>query len=568
MIKKMLFPFILLFLLFVFCDRTPESGRRGVTSLHIEEELDSIPLVMVGDDMVTVYDISNFEQIGSYPLDVKEFLDAVFCENTLFVVCRKDVFKLDLESNEFKKVDISFDVDDILRVKNRVYLVGDNALFELKSKGSVEKVTGFKQKPYKIYALPDLSALFLLLEKSETMNIYKFSLSSGKTEHKIEVRDYVSMDVSPFGKRIYILSEDKLMLLSSESLDVISMIPLEGKGVDFVLTASENKIFIFMDKPSKVISIKRALLKVVSESSLKSAPGKIDITDDGGTIFFTSNDSLYRFDTGGNDVVRKVNCPQGVDILVTTEKGSRVMVGKKEGHFLKVMDGNSLEKVKEIEFEDKVLGVYCGRTVLGEVDTEPFAEDTIKEDSVDRDTTVLKPVKVGKSYYTLQVSSSSIREGAYKLHGKMSGLRLPVYIDSSTVEEGQRIYKVRIGAFESRKDIENFRKGIENTYDVTSWIAEDIIKPSLLSKAGVDINGDHNGEILLFGKDRISVFTNKGGVLVYVFGKDIKGLTYVGKPVVVSGGGEKMIGFPFCEDSLLMVKWEVDHYRTVKIARE
>jgi hypothetical protein len=568
MITKIVFPFILISIFVMYCDRTPQSGRQDVTSFHIEEELDSIPLVTVSEDIVGIYDIRSFEQIGSYPLHLDGFLEAVFYDNTLFIICRKDIFRLDAEKNEFKKTDISFEIDDILRVKNGLYLFGNNTLFKLKKNGSMERVTGFKQKPDNIYALPDLSAIFLLIEENETMNIYKFSLLSGKTEHKIEVRDYVSMDVSPFGKRIYILTEDKLMLLSPYSLEVISVIPLGGEASDFIVTASENKIFIFMDNPAKIVAIKRALLKVISETTLKSLPGKIHITGDGGTIFLMSTDSLYRFDTGGNDVVKKAAFPKGADILLSTEKGSRIIIGKRREHTLEIIDGNSLDKLKEIKIEHEILGISCGRIPFGKSHREPFAMDSLNKDSVERDTTVLTPVKAGEKYYTLQVSSSSIREGAYELYRKIAGLRLPVYIDSSTIEKGQKIYKVRIGAFDSRKDVENFRKGIKSTYDLTSWVAEDIMKPTLLTKAGVDINGDDNCEILLFGENRILLFTNVGGVLGQVFYEDINGLTYVGKPVILKAQGKRMIGFPFCKDSLLMVKWMGDHYQTVRIAGE
>ncbi|TES93026.1 MAG: SPOR domain-containing protein [Candidatus Cloacimonadota bacterium] len=557
--KRYLFLLLTIFLLLPFaCKKTSEKVKGKITPYTIKEELDSVPLIVVTEKEIEVLNLKTLEPFGVYPLNLKDFKETVLIEDRLFFICKEVIHLMIFGDEKTKKISLPFKVKGISRIMNSIILHSDKSVYELDRDGEITKLNDFKRDLQEVYVLPDFSSIITVFHKDETEKLSKFSLLSKKFEQEIELKGLIRTAISPFGKRIYLLTRDKLLFLDTKDFKVISEIPFKAEGVDFEITASENKIFLFTKNPAQIISIKRAISKIVSEMDVSETPEQKIITEDGGTIFFISKDILYRFDTGSSQVVKKGALEKRADILLTTERGSKIITGKKGETFLELVDGNTLLQIKEKPLNAKLLGIICGR--------EPFkkkVEELPPVDTMVKDTTE-PPVKKLEKYYTLQVSSSSVRDGAIKLSKRIKMLLIPVYIDSSELKDEQRIYKVKVGAFESREDAENFKKGIKGAYDLSSWVSTDMVETFILKEAGVDITGDNNREILLFDKNRILLFTNYGGVQKSVLSKNIEGITFIGKPITLKEGKEIVLGLPFKEDSILVIKWLNNKYEILK----
>jgi len=557
--KRYLILFLSILLLLPLSCKKPREEDRQVSPYSIKETLDSIPLIIATEKQIEVLNLKTLKPFRAYPINLTDFIKTVLLENKVFLICEKDIYLIDLEEEKVTKVHLPVKVKGVSTSKDNIILYGQSSVFGFDKGGRLTKLADFQKTLREIHTLPDFSSIIAVFHKDEVYELSKFSLLSKKLEQGIELRDFLKLDISPFGKRMYVLTKNNLLFLETKDLEIISEIPFKAECVDFVITASENKIFIFTKNPAKIISIKRTILKVVSEIDLIETPVQKWITGDGGTIFFVSQDTLYRFDTGSNEVVIMEVREKKTDILLTTEKGLRVITGKKGDFSLEVIDGNTLLPIKEIPLNSKLLDILCGR--------EPYKQrltEAVPVESTRVDATMPIPQQHKDKYYTLQVSSSSIREGAVKLYKKIKMLSLPVYIDSSELKGEQRIFKVKIGAFKSREDTDDFKRGIKGTYDLSSWVLEDVIEPYILKEAGVDISGDKNREILLLDNNRILLFTNYGGIQRSVLNKSIEGIHFNGKPKILKEGKETLFGLPFNEDSVLVIKWIGDRYEIIK----
>ncbi len=561
--KRCLVLFFAIFLILpISCKKSGE--RKEVSPYSIEEDIDSIPLVVITDKQIEILDLKTLEPFGAYQQNLKDFIKTVVLGNEIFIICEKNIYWMNFGEEKFSKVPLPFKSKGVSTSKSNIILYGDKSVFEFAKDARLSKLTDFKKSISEIYSLPDFSSIITVFTDDETCRLSKFSLLSKKEEREIEIRNLVRMEISPFGKRIYALTKNNLLFLDTKDLNIISKIPFKADGVDFVVTASENKIFVFTKNSAKIISIKRTLLKITSEMDLEEQVVQNVITGDGGTIFFISQDTLFRFDTGSNGIVEKIFQEKKSDILLSTQKGSRVIKGRKGGSFIEIVDGNTLAPIKEIALDAKLLDIVCGKEPFRKEFEEPSYTDTINPDTVSKDTIKNKPQELESIYFTLQVSSSSIREGALKLKSKIKKFGIPVYIDSSETKEGHKIYRVKIGAFETRSDAQNFKEGIKSTYDLSSWISKDVVKPAFLKEAGIDISGDKNGEILLYDGKQMLLFTNYNGIQKTVFKKSIEGVQLRGRPISFKEENKTILGVSFTEDSVLAIKWIDNNFEVIK----
>jgi len=561
--KKYIFLILSFIILFpVACRKgKPEEYKKNL-SYNLEEKLDSIPLVIVMDKKIDILNLKTLKSFGTYPLNIKDLVKSFMLENRLFIVCKEEVHWMVLGEKKFKSIPLSFKAKAASVVQNNIILYNEHSIFQLHRNGEITKLADLKRKLQSIQPFPDFSSLLLFFQEEGTYELSKFSLLSKKSEETVKIEEPIKIELSHFAKRIYLLTKEKLIFLDAKDLTPIAEIPIGALCKDLIITPSENKVFIFTEEPPKIVAVERAILKIVGEVELGKTPEKKGVTGDGSTVFFVSDDTLYRFDTGINKVVKKGSLEKGTDIVETTKIGSEVFLGRRGEPSLEIMDGNTLLPLEKMKLAAGLVDILCSTTVV-----RKESEDTVSVTIPKKDTAshlTKKFEKPGKKYYTLQVSSSSIAEGALKLYNRIKSLSLPVYIDSSEYKDGQKIYKVKIGAFLSRKDAENFKEGIRETHNLTAWVSENVLEPSIMKKVGVDINGDKNGEILLFNKSTVSLFTNYNGLQKPVFSRNIEGITFRGKPIVVKEANNSLLGLPFDGDSLLIIRWTGKVYETEK----
>lgn len=535
------------------------SGRIKGDGYTIEEELDSLPLITVSDKEVAVIDLKNFDVLGSYPLKSSNVLKVLLFNKVLFVVCPDALYRINVEEEKITKTKLGFDAKGVCGLEHKVIIWDEGAIYEFNKNEKVEKLADCDGKPVDVQLFPGHTSIVAVLEKEGSFEIAKYSLLSRELERKETLKDFVSMHISPFGKRIYLLTKGKLLFLDAKNLRFISEIPFEGEGVDFIVTASENKVFVFTRDPAKIIAIKRTILKIENENPISFPPSLKAITGDGGSVFFLAADSLFRFDTGTNAIVKTTGKKANeVDILCTTPKGLRVVLGKRGSKAAELLNGNTLLLEKEVAVEGDLLYAVCG--------AEPFRPKEVVVDTFVSDSSPVETIPIPQltSYFTLQVSSSSILEGAQKLMGEIKAKSLPAFIDSSESKDGAPVYRVKIGAFESRNDAEKFSKGLKTAFGMDSWISKQELSPFYLSQAGVDIDGDKSGELLLYESNTLYLFKNKGGVQKLVFSKKVEGAHFTGTPVEVHDGNIKLLAVSFKADSLICVRWFENTYEVVK----
>ncbi len=561
MMKRMLIMSLFLVLMLFASCQNGDKGRVAQDGYTIEEVLDSLPLVTVSGKEVAIVDLKNYDVLGSYPLTAGDVLATFLSPQSLFVVSENMVYRINIEDGEKKKTKLAFSAQGACALQYKVIIWSEDAIYEFNKNEKVEKISDCDGNIVQVQPFPGYTSIIAVLEKEGTFELAKYSLVSKELERKEPLGDFVKLRISPFGKRIYVLEENRLLFLDAKNLRFISEIPFEGQGVDFIVTASENKVFVFTRDPAKILSIKRTILKVESEIQLSFPPSLKTITGDGGTIYFLAADSLFRFDTGSNGIVKTApKKANQVDMLLTTPKGLRVVLFKKGTHGVELLDGNTLLLEKEIGVEGELLSVICGVEPFRILKEEPAA-DTLAGDT--SSTAPLPPAHM-KTYYTLQVSSSSILEGARKLMRELKGKSLPVFIDSAGVDGGEKVYRVKVGAFEARGDAEKFSRGLESTYGMESWISQQELSPFYMSEAGIDINGDKDGELLLYEKGTLSLFSNRKGVQKPVFTKKIEGITLDGTPFELHDDNVVLLAVSFRPDSVVAVRWFDNKYELVK----
>jgi hypothetical protein len=559
--KRVIISFLCLLLVLSVACKKRDAGRVRGDAYTIEEALDSLPLVTVSDKELAVIDLKSNEVITTYPLRSADVLRTFLFKNALFVVCKNEVSRIDIKEEKTSKVKLSFDAKGACGLSNSIMLWGDKGLHLFNKNGKVEEIAQFDGMPVELQPFPDFTSIAAVLQKDGKYTIARFSLLSGEMEKEERIEDFVKMRISPFGKRIYILMKQKLVFLDAKNLRFISEIPFKGEGVDFIVTASENRVFVFTREPAKIISIKRTMLKVEEETELSFPPNLTVMSGDGGNIFFLALDSLFRFDTGSNAIVKSTGKKANeFDYLLTTPKGLRVAMGKRGGAVVELLNGNTLLLEKEVPVEGELLYAICGTEAFGKKEAGP-PPDTLMPDSIAPESL---PLPQKDDYFTLQVSSSSILEGARKLMNELKMKSLPAFIDSSEKKEGAPVYRVRVGAFESRKDAEQFSRGLEAAYGIDSWLSSQEIAPFYLSEAGIDINGDKNGEMLLYEGNTIYLFTGFGGVQKRAFTKSFEGINFTGAPRELHEDNVVLLAVPFKPDSLIAVRWFDNKFEVVK----
>jgi len=558
--KRYLIIFILLSVVVSSSCRKHSSGaKEKIAPYTITEALDSIPLIVVTDSEIRILDAKSLKSLDSYKIRTKDLIRSFLFEERVYVVCKDVAYWIDLSNLELSKVNFPVKMERIEISGNHLIVSNNHSIFLLGKDGLLTKLKDFKREMLKVYVLSDISSIVALFHTDEKNELVRFSLTSKKFEKQIGLNDYVNMAISPFGKRIYVLTKHKLIFLNTKNLEIISEIAFKGTGKEFLITASENRIFIFTENPAKIVSIKRTTMEVSSEEILAVSPREQYITGDGGTIFFLAQDTLYRFDTGVGEVVKKGIATRGSNLLKATWKGLRVISSKKESSELSVFDGNTLLRVETITLTSNLLDVFLGREAV-----KKEIQVSLPVESLGVDTAKSKPENPAVELFTLQVSSSSVSEGARKLYANIRQLSVPVYIDSAENKGSERVYKVKIGAFNSRKDAESFKNGIKETYNVSSWVTKAVFKPGILKEVGTDINGDLNRELLLHYNKRLILFTNYGGILKSVLDKSTSGVVLKQKPLVQRQKDEIVIGIPFDGDSIFAVKWLNKKYEFVK----
>lgn len=555
--------FVLFILIFLFlqlsCKKTEEKDGGGITTYSTKEDLDSIPLVVLTEKSIEILNLKTLKPLRIYRQSTKNLIETVLIGNRIFFICKEYFFWIGAGQDKVEKVSLPFVAKGVSASIDKIIVYDDNSVFKVDSDGKLTKLVKFKRELLEVQSLPDFSSLVMVFHEDEVDRISRYSFLSEKVERSIELKDFVKMQISTFGKRIYVLTKNKVVFLDTKNFRIISEVGFEGEGVDFIKTASENKISVFTKNPEKIVTIKRTILKVVSEIDLSEFPEQKRITGDGQSIFFFSQDTMYKLDTGCGKVVKRAFLEKKLDILASTEKGSKVIAGKRGENYLEIINGNTLVSIKEITLDAKVINIICGK--------EPYREKLIEPEVVEPvgdDTSISKILSFKSRYFTLQVSSSNLREGAIKLHKSIRELSLPVYIDSSKSEDKQKVYKVKIGAFESKDDAECFMKGIKGTHGLSSWVTEGETGVYSIKESGIDINGDKNREILLFDNDRILLFTNFGGVQKSVLIKNMEGIKFSGKPITMIEGKQTLFGLPFDEDSVLVVRWMDSRYELEK----
>ncbi len=560
--RKNLFILFAIGIIFLLHSCKRESKRVEGTPYEIKEKLDSIPFVTISSEEVSILNIKTLEPFQTYQLQLKDFVDEYLFEKLLFLIEKKHAVIIDFDEETKTRIKLPFEAKGITPLTDAVIIYGDSEVYEINRTGNVIKLADVKKSLLEVHALPGFSSILAVRQDNGTYEVVKISMLSKKGEFKVEIDEFIKMRISPFGKRLYVLTKNKLLFLDTKNLTMISEIPIKGEAVDFVVTASENKVFIFAKNPGKIISIKRTLLKVVSETEFSQAPEKEHITGDGGSLFFLSQDTLFRFDTGTHAVVRKIFYGSKPDIMLSSQKGLRLILGKQGESSFFLLNGNTFEQVKEVNIKGNLLAVACGKRQF-RVGIQELPTDTVQTDTLTHEPG-LKPQYHKGKYFTLQVSSSSVREGAEKLLKELRGKSLPVYIDSSLMKEDQKVYRVKIGAFETRKDAEWFNKGIKATYNLDSWVLEHEVDPYFLKEAGFDINGDKNGELLLHAGSTIFLFTNYDGIQKSVLVKNMEGMTFRGKAVTLREESGFLLGISFHDDSVLAIKWLDNKYEVIR----
>jgi len=558
--KKCFVLFILIFLfLQLSCKKTEDKDGGGITTYSTKENLDSIPVVVLTEKSIEILNLKTLKPLRIYRQRAKNLIETVLIENRIFFICKEYFLWIGAGQDKIEKVSLPFVAKGVSTSIDNIIVYGDNSVFKVDSDGKLTKLVKFKRELREVQPLPDFSSLVMVFHEDEVDKISKYSLLSEKVERSKELKDLVKMQISTFGKRIYVLTKNKVVFLDTKDLRIISEVGFDGEGVDFIKTALENKILVITENPEKIVTIKRTILKVVSEIDLSESTEQKRITGDDKSVFFFSQDTIYRFDTGCGKVVKKAFLDKKLDILAPTEKGSEVIVGKRGENYLEIINGNTLVSMKDITLDAKVINIVCGK--------EPYRKKLIEPEVVEPagdDSSILKIQSFKSRYFTLQISSSNLREGAIKLQKSIRELSLPVYIDSSKSEDKQKIYKVKIGAFESQNDAECFMKGIKGTHGLSSWVTEGETGVYSIKESGIDINGDKNREILLFDNNRILLFTNFGGVQKSVLIKNMEGIKFSGKPIAIIEGKQTLFGLPFDEDSVLVVRWIDNRYELEK----
>lgn len=558
--KRALFACLCLVLVVLVSCKKKSDGRIKGDGYVIEESLDSLPLVAISDKEAAIIDLGTYDVLASYALKTADVRETFLFKGTLFTVCKHAVYRINIEDGKVTRKNLDFEAMGACGLEQRIIIWGREAIYRFNRNDVIEKIASCDASPVDVQPFPGYGAIVAVLSGEDGFEIARYSLLSKELERKEQIKHFVKMRISPFGKRIYVLTKEKLLFLDAKNLRFISEIPFEGEGVDFVVTASENKVFVFTRDPAKIISIKRTVLKRESESALSFPPSLTAITSDGGTIFFLAADSIFRFDTGSNAIVKTAaKRANEVDVLLATPKGLRVVLAKRGEKEIDLLDGNTFLLDKEFLIEGGLLHVICGAEAFRSKEVE-LIPDTVVVDSSAIESIGDRP---RDTYFTLQVSSSGILEGALKLMRELKEKSLPAFIDSSETKDGVRIYRVKMGAFETRADAEKFSRGLKGAYGVDSWISKQEIAPFYLSEAGIDISGDRNGELLLYEKSTLYLFSNLGGVQKSVLTKEIKGAGLNGMPIELHEDNVVLLGVSIKPDSLVCVRWFDNRYEVV-----
>ena len=272
--RKNLFILFAIGIIFLLHSCKRESKRVEGTPYEIKEKLDSIPFVTISSEEVSILNIKTLEPFQTYQLQLKDFVDEYLFEKLLFLIEKKHAVIIDFDEETKTRIKLPFEAKGITPLTDAVIIYGDSEVYEINRTGNVIKLADVKKSLLEVHALPGFSSILAVRQDNGTYEVVKISMLSKKGEFKVEIDEFIKMRISPFGKRLYVLTKNKLLFLDTKNLTMISEIPIKGEAVDFVVTASENKVFIFAKNPGKIISIKRTLLKVVSETEFSQAPEK------------------------------------------------------------------------------------------------------------------------------------------------------------------------------------------------------------------------------------------------------------------------------------------------------
>ena len=557
--KRILYLFlIIVFLQVLSCKKQKPEGKEAIKFNTQQEKLDSIPLLILTKNQIETIDLKTLAVMDSHSIHPVNFIDLVSIKDKFYILC-KQRFYIISGKGEIKKFVLPFTINGYSLSNGILLLYNNNNVYRIGEHGRVAKLCDIKEKFNDAYLLPDLSAVIFVLKNGDKGHLSKFSLISKTYTQKLDLKDLVRLKISPFGKRIYVLTKKKLLYLNSDDLSTISKINFDSEVVDFLLTNKENRIYVFSLNPAKLIVIDRPTSKILSKTELKNPIKKKVVTENGKIIFMVSNDSLYKYETDNNMIEKTLEVKRKVDIISTTSAGSRIIIAKKGSNTLKIMDGNSLKIVKDIKIKTGLLDAVCGSVPFKPTSTEslPVSKNTVKE-------IPSAPIKNPSYYYTLQISSSSAKAGAKKLYTNTVKFSLPVYIDSSKTQPDKSIYKVRIGAFENRDDAEIFKNGLQETYNINSWVTQGIVETVYLINAGLPFGPHGNKKILLYYHGNIFLFENIGGVFRKTLSREIPGVQPQGVSTLLQIGNKSVLGFPISRDSILGIIWENNKYKLVR----
>lgn len=335
----------------------------------------------------------------------------------------------------------------------------------------------------------------------------------------IDIPNVKQIAVTPYGVRMYLLSDFECFVYDGRSFDRIGKMDFPVSPDAIRMTPAGNKIYFVAG--SKVYVASRVKNSIVSEFDVAGNIVDLVFSPDGGYAYIASENpsSLLVLDAATDSIIFSKGLDDVPQELALSPGGSRVYV-------LTGSDSVAVFDVTEREFTSKIpLGFDAFHLMVNRnrvsLETEP-AETAA---------TVTEGFREG---FTIQVSSSRDISSANALAARLRSSGYPAYVSSSDTPDGLRWYRVRVGAFDERSDAETVARGISNFQGIRSWVTFTTINISILPElpsAGRDMDSDGKPEAVYKVDPRhLVIYEIDRGVYARVYETSRDQDIYLGEP--------------------------------------
>jgi len=340
-----------------------------------------------------------------------------------------------------------------------------------------------------------------------------------KVVRTIDIPDVKQTAVTPYGVRMYFLSDFRCFVYDGRSFERIGRIDFPASPGAVRMTPAGNKIYFIAG--SKVYVVSRVKNSIISQFGVAGSVVDLAFSPDGGYAYIASEDpeSLLVLDAAIDSVIFSIGLDDVPLELASSPRGSRVYVLTKSAS-LATFDVGRREFASKIPlgFDASQLVVNANRISL---EKEP-AETTA---------TVTEGFREG---FTIQVSSSREISSANALASRLRSSGYPAYVSSSDTPDGLTWYRVRVGAFEERNDAEIVARAISDSQGIKSWVTFTTINVAILPElppAGRDMNADGKPEaVYKLNPRHLVVYEIERGLYRRVYEASREQDIYLGEP--------------------------------------